>query len=120
MSRPASQVYKHYQRALSLWPKDELRPHVQFPDFVMRGIQKRLDPTTKAPLDPKRELAQLNALCSLAEDRYVKKFPTGHKILNPKSQPTYFKDLLREMEEAPSRTWLQNVSKKLTGMFRWE
>lgn len=113
----------------------------------MRGIEKRLDPATKTPLDPKKELAQLNALCSLAEDRYVKKvclspyflfflswfkktsganlgcypqFPTGHKILNPKSQPTYFKDLLREMEEAPNRTWLQNVSKKLTGMFRWE
>lgn len=42
------------------------------------------------------------------------------QILNPNSQPQYFQDLLRELEEAPSRSWLQNVSKRLTGMFRWE
>lgn len=46
--------------------------------------------------------------------------PARGKILNPQSQPTYFQDLLRELEEAPNRTWLQNVSKRLAGMFRWE
>ncbi|KAH7349626.1 hypothetical protein B0T11DRAFT_289578 [Plectosphaerella cucumerina] len=118
MARPASQISKHYQRALAMWPKDELRPHVQFAEFIQRGVDKRL----AAGTPDKKELQQLNALYSLAEDRYSKKYALAKtsNILNPQSQPTYFRDLLRELEEAPSRSWLQHMSKRLSGMFRWE
>lgn len=39
-------------------------------------------------------------------------------MLEPDSQPTYFEDLLREIEEAPKRTWLERVGKRLSGMIR--
>jgi hypothetical protein len=39
-------------------------------------------------------------------------------MLEPNSQPTYFEDLLREIEEAPKRTWLERVGKRLSGMIR--
>ncbi|EGY19230.1 uncharacterized protein VDAG_09564 [Verticillium dahliae VdLs.17] len=120
MARPASQALKHYQRALATWPKDELRPQVQFAEFLKRGVEKRLAAGAATPAAEQKELAQVNALYSLAEDRYAKRFPLGPKISKPQSQPTYFKDLLRELEEAPSRTWLQSMSKRLSGIFRWE
>lgn len=39
-------------------------------------------------------------------------------MLQPKSQPTYFEDLVREIEEAPKRTWLERLGKRLSGMIR--
>ena len=42
------------------------------------------------------------------------------KMLKPKSQPTYFEDLVTEIEEAPKRSWFQRLGKKITGMIRLE
>lgn len=39
-------------------------------------------------------------------------------MLQPKSQPTYFDDLVREIEEAPNRSWFGRLSKRLSGMIR--
>ena len=47
-------------------------------------------------------------------DRYKLKGP----MLEPKSQPTYFEDLVREIEEAPRRTWLERLGKRLPGIIR--
>lgn len=41
-------------------------------------------------------------------------------MLEPKSQPTYFADLIREIDEAPKRTWLERLGKRLSGMIRLE
>lgn len=41
-------------------------------------------------------------------------------MLEPKSQPTYFQDLVREIEEAPRRSWLERLGKRLSGMIRLE
>ncbi|KAL0940126.1 uncharacterized protein CTRU02_206735 [Colletotrichum truncatum] len=117
MARSTSQAYKHFQRALSLWPKDNLRPEVQFPEYAARGLEKRF---ANPAVDELKELKQANALYSLADDRFKKQFPLNGELLEPRSQPTYFNDLLRELEEAPTRGWLQNMSKKLSGMFRFQ
>ncbi|KAI8223163.1 hypothetical protein K4K54_006321 [Colletotrichum sp. SAR 10_86] len=111
------QAYKHFQRALALWPKDNLRPEVQFPEFAARGLERRF---ANPAVDELSELKQANALYALADDRFKKQFPLNGELLQPKSQPTYFNDLLRELEEAPTRGWLQNMSKKLSGMFRFQ
>lgn len=39
-------------------------------------------------------------------------------MLEPKSQPTYFEDLVREIEEAPKRSWFERLSKRISGMIR--
>lgn len=41
-------------------------------------------------------------------------------MLEPKSQPTYFEDLVREIDEAPNRSWLERLGKRLTGMIRFQ
>lgn len=41
-------------------------------------------------------------------------------MMEPKSQPTYFADLLQEIEEAPKRTWLGRLGKRLSGIIRLE
>ncbi|TDZ59677.1 hypothetical protein CTRI78_v005131 [Colletotrichum trifolii] len=115
MARSTSQAYKHFQRALSLWPKDNLRPEVQFPEFATRGLETRF---ANPAVDELKELRQANALYALADDRFKKQFPLNGELLEPKSQPDYFNNLLSEIEEAPTRGWLQNMSKKLSGMFR--
>ncbi|GKT82177.1 hypothetical protein Ct61P_00027 [Colletotrichum tofieldiae] len=80
-------------------------PETQFNEIIQRGIERRY--TTPNVVDEAKELKQVNALYALADDRF-------------KKRPTYFQDLLRELEEAPTRGWLQNVSKKLSGMFRFQ
>jgi hypothetical protein len=40
-------------------------------------------------------------------------------IFEPKSNPTYYKDLLKELEEAPNRSWLGRIAKRLGGMIRF-
>lgn len=44
--------------------------------------------------------------------------PMPTKMLEPKSNPTYYKDLLRELEEAPKRSWFGRIAKRLGGMIR--
>ncbi|WDK12995.1 hypothetical protein CGRA01v4_04276 [Colletotrichum graminicola] len=112
------QAYRHFRTALALWPKDNLRPETQFNEIIQRGIERRY--TAPNVVDEANELKQANALFALADDRFKKRFPLNGQLLKPASQPTYFQDLLRELEEAPTRGWLKNMSKKLSGMFRFE
>ncbi|MCJ1271847.1 hypothetical protein MMC22_011752 [Lobaria immixta] len=92
-------VYKHYQRVLTQWPVDLLRPEVSFQEVMRRRIDKRLLPSSpntpqqpqdkvrandalatpapSQPFDEKGELEQVNALYSLLENRYSKKVPAG-------------------------------------------
>ena len=86
-------VLKHYQRILTSWPVDKLRPEVSFQKALQRRIDLRLEessPTklpqdnivsngaqvsvpTPKPFDEKGELGQVNALYTLLENRYTKK-----------------------------------------------
>ncbi len=72
-------------RALSRWPKDNLRPECQFQDAMRRRLEKRFLPASSqtapkaaqavanSPLDEKLELEQANVLYSLLENRYARK-----------------------------------------------
>jgi hypothetical protein len=69
--------------------------------------------------DEETELAQANALYSLLEDRYVKEFPLPEALRAPASNPTYYDDLVTEMQEAPTRSWLGGVMKRIKGSLRF-
>jgi hypothetical protein len=88
-------IYKQYQRVLGRFPADILRPTVSFQDAMQRRIDKRFgvaskfvqEAASKVKVSPavneatvatseRDEVEQLNALCSLLENRYMKKvFP---------------------------------------------
>lgn len=64
-------IYKHYQRALARWPKDPLRPEIQFQDVLAKRLEKSF--AASAAVNEQKELKQLNALYTLLDDRYKTK-----------------------------------------------
>ncbi|PSS09087.1 hypothetical protein M430DRAFT_182766 [Amorphotheca resinae ATCC 22711] len=117
-----SLAYKHYLRALSRWPKDPLRPDCQFQDAMRHRIEQRLSPQKAAasPDAARAELEQVNALYSLLENRYSKKYALKGSLLTPASNPTHYTDLVRELDEAPKRNWWQQVTNKWKGLIRFK
>lgn len=64
------------------------------------------------------EVKQAQVLASLLENRYASKYPMPASLRNPKSNPTYYDDLIREMQEAPNRSWFGGVMKRFKGALR--
>ncbi|AEO67558.1 a64419c4-908b-4e83-b4b8-28d42b769a1d [Thermothielavioides terrestris] len=126
MSGAATSVAaNHFRGALSRWPKAVLRPELQLRDVLARRLEqgRPLAPATArrgaAATQEQADLRQANALCSLLENRYQNKYRAPPSIFEPKSNPTYYKDLLKELEEAPHRSWLGRIAKRLGGMIRF-
>lgn len=65
------------------------------------------------------ELEQANVLYSLLEGRYTKEYPLPKVLRNPASNPTHYDDLVKEMQEAPTRSWLGGVVKSIKGSLRF-
>lgn len=107
MANPA--VLKQFQKALGRWPQDILRPHANFTDVM----QKRI--ASKPPSE-----AETNALFTLLENRYSRKYPLSKSTTSPASDPEHYGRLLEELEEAPERTGLQRFMKRITGLVRWK
>ncbi|KAL9125873.1 MAG: hypothetical protein Q9217_004986 [Psora testacea] len=84
-------IYRHYQRILTSWPVDLLRPEVSLQKAIQRRADMRLKPSITPPqqnvvpneaqaatpiakpFDEKGELEQVNVLYSFLENRYTKK-----------------------------------------------
>jgi len=124
-------AYKHYLRALSRWPKDKLRPECQFQDAMRRRIDRRFLPASSpntpnaaqavanSAIDEKVELEQVNAIYSLLENRYSRKYPITGSLLKPASNPTHYTDLVKELEEAPDRSWFGRTVNRWKGFLRF-
>ncbi|KAI0402271.1 hypothetical protein F4802DRAFT_576529 [Xylaria palmicola] len=113
MSRQAISGQRHILRALGQWPRDTIRPEVQF----QAVLQKRFEQPGLAMPEEER-LRQANALYSLLENRYKRTYPITGSLLRPRSNPTYFADLLKELEEAPSRSFLDRLLLRIKGVVR--
>jgi len=68
--------------------------------------------------DETKEMEQVNALYNLLESKYVQEHPLPPTLRNPASSPTYYDDLMREMQEAPTRSWFGGFVKRIKGSFR--
>lgn len=120
---PSQLARDRYLAVLAHWPKDPLRPSCQLQDV----LRKRLDEQNKFPGvstgNPKDEQAQVNALASLLGNRYKTNYAPwgemGTNLYSPKSKPTYYKELMEDLEQAPTRSWLQRIGKRLGGMIRF-
>lgn len=63
--------------------------------------------------------ANLNALSSLLEDRFARRYPLAPRLRRPASNPEHYDNVIREFEEAPERDWLGRLGKKVKGLFRF-
>ncbi|KAM4055788.1 hypothetical protein HRG_008359 [Hirsutella rhossiliensis] len=107
-----------YADALAQWPKQDLRPDYQFQDVLRMVVDERFQ--SYKPSMEAEELLKARALQFLVQDKFRDRYKLMGPMLEPKSQPTYFQDLVREIEEAPRRTWLERLGKRLSGMIRLE
>ncbi|KAF2241996.1 hypothetical protein BU26DRAFT_524632 [Trematosphaeria pertusa] len=129
-----STIARHYTRLLSLWPKDLLRPNLPFTRTIeYRGApfgvkplsapDAKTDTIKAAPLanaDPKLELANINALYSLLENRYSKAYPMSPGVLKPASNPEHYDRLMEEIERAPNKSWLSAKLDEWKSKIRWQ
>lgn len=72
--------------------------------------------------EPNSSLSEssVNALYSLLNNRYSKRYPLPMKLRYPASDPEHYDAVAREFEEAPTRTWWERVQKRLSGMIRFQ
>ncbi|KAJ6443492.1 DNA-directed RNA polymerase III [Purpureocillium lavendulum] len=104
-----------YSDAFAKWPKQDLRPDYQLQDVLRRAVEERY--ASAKPSEPE-ELLKARALQFLVQNKFRDRYKLKGPMLEPKSQPTYFEDLVREIEEAPRRTWLERLGKRLSGIIR--
>ncbi|KAL3952906.1 hypothetical protein ACCO45_012849 [Purpureocillium lilacinum] len=104
-----------YSDAFAKWPKQDLRPDYQLQDILRRAVEDRY---ASAKTNEAEELLKARALQFLVQNKFRDRYKLKGPMLEPKSQPTYFEDLVREIEEAPRRTWLERLGKRLSGIIR--
>ncbi|OJJ02844.1 hypothetical protein ASPVEDRAFT_29388 [Aspergillus versicolor CBS 583.65] len=130
MARPAQTAQSRLTFLLKHWPADPIRPSSV---SVQTYLQSRLPQSQSQSPEPSQPAAtaaavptgtisesSINALTSLLEDRYAKRYPLPPKLRHPASNPDHYDDLIREFEEAPTRDILGRIKKKLGGLFRFQ
>ncbi|KAL4776343.1 hypothetical protein BDW60DRAFT_82319 [Aspergillus nidulans var. acristatus] len=111
------------------WPTDPIRPASV---SVQTYLQSRLSsqpqaqdssPSTTTAASAKASAipqSSLNALDSLLENRYAKRYPLSEKLRHPASNPDHYDNLLQEFEEAPNRDVIGRIRKRLSGLLRFK
>lgn len=127
-------VLKHWSRIIKQWPVDKVRPeHVHFQKIMQSRLNKLTSPTAAAaadaksndasvkapqPWDNQNELRQINALYALLENRFEKEDPIPARVRHPQSNPAHYDDLVRELDEAPNRSWVTSLWNRIRGSVR--
>lgn len=137
-SRPKAGV-KHWARIIQRWPVDKVRPgHVSFQTIMRQRLDKAtstpspsaaatsvkandalVSPEAPVKWDEAKELQQASVLYALLDDRFSKKYPLPAKLRQPTSRPTYYDDLVKEMQDAPHRSWFGRLVTRLRGSLRF-
>jgi cytochrome b pre-mRNA-processing protein 6 len=83
------------------------------------ALVSAVPPTSSTSWNEPHELLQTNALYSLLENRYATANPMPQILRRPSSNPEHYDILLRELEEAPGRSWLGGFVKRVKGALRF-
>ena len=51
-------------------------------------------------------------------DFILLQYPLSERMLKPASSPAYYDDLMKELDEAPNRSWFGRLVKKWSGFIR--
>ncbi|RHZ68782.1 hypothetical protein CDV55_106913 [Aspergillus turcosus] len=122
MSKPTlnpQTIQNRVSHLLKHWPTDSVRPASV---SVQTYLQSRLPSTQpQQQPSPKVEISEssLNALSSLLEDRYARRYPLPPKLRRPASNPDHYDNVVKEFEEAPGRDFWGRVGKRLRGLLRF-
>lgn len=92
--------------------------------------------TPLKPHDEQAQLQQVNVLYSFMENRYAKRvstscscsgrrnadqvqYPLSDGLMKPLSNPEYYENLVKELEEAPKRSFFGRLLNSWKGFVRW-
>ncbi|OOG00412.1 hypothetical protein ASPCADRAFT_502728 [Aspergillus carbonarius ITEM 5010] len=125
-SKPNPQaIQTRITHLLKHWPTDKVRPSsVSVQNYLQACLGQ---PTAEAQQKQQPEQVQqkvnineasLNALSSLLEDRYARRYPLSPRLRRPASNPDHYDNVIREFDEAPSRDWMGRLKKRLSGLLR--
>ncbi|KAK6497734.1 hypothetical protein TWF481_012137 [Arthrobotrys musiformis] len=122
----------------SLWPKDPLRPDVNFPNFLSTRLEadfgsssppEKFRPKVEDGLPPAIVVykdyplsdpeKQWGVMRGLVNNRYQKKYPVS-TLARPGFDPEYYARLVGELDQAPKRNWLTAYLNSWKGFIRWE
>lgn len=108
---------------LKHWPADPVRPAaVSIQTYLQHALGQKPDVPTKKNQPPPRQPviseSSADALQSLLDNRFARRYPIPKHIRYPASDPEHYDNLIREFEEAPNRDWLGRLRKRLSGMIR--
>lgn len=78
-----------------------------------------VSPAQPPVLDQDKELRQIKALDSLLKNKYTNTYPIPQSVRYPKSNPSHYNDIIKELEEAPTRTWSDALMKRIKGAIRF-
>ncbi|CAN8104674.1 unnamed protein product [Discula destructiva] len=115
------------RRALPHWPHDALRPTAQLGSVLQARLQQQ-PPSSSSPSIAVKPFTdqENNAILSLLTNKFAHKYAVPARredsmsggTMTPRSNPEYYKILMQDLEEVPSRTWLQRMGIKLKGFVR--
>lgn len=96
-----------------------MQKRIQGATSAVTSVEANEAPAKSATFEPRKEMRQLNALYSLLEDRFTKQYPVPGNLRHPASNPSHYDDLIRELEEAPGRSWFGSMAKRIKGSLRF-
>ncbi|KAL8406848.1 hypothetical protein RB596_005360 [Gaeumannomyces avenae] len=132
MSRNAAVT--HLRAALSRWPQDVLRPETQLPRALAPRLE-RLEQQQQQqqgaphaasasgaaiPTGEVQQLREANALLALLDNRFKNRYRVREQTFRPHSSPDYYDNLIRELDEAPTRSAWSRWMTRIKGMVRLE
>lgn len=77
-----------------------------------------VSPASPPVIDEKKELRQIKALDALLQNRFATTYPFPNSVRHPQSMPTHYDDLVKEMDEAPSRSRFTAFLNRIKGSLR--
>ena len=66
-----------------------------------------------------KELKQVAALDALLENKYASRFPMPSALRRPATNPDHYDNQVKELQEAPNRSWIDNLMKSIKGRLRF-
>ncbi|PYH89926.1 hypothetical protein BO71DRAFT_402644, partial [Aspergillus ellipticus CBS 707.79] len=126
-SKPNPQaIQTRISHLLKHWPVDTVRPSSVSVHTYLQACLSQANPESqpKQQKQPQQSppaninQSSLDALSSLLEDRYARRYPLSPRMRRPASDPDYYDNLIREFDEAPSRDWLGRLKKRMSGLLR--
>ncbi|WFD38168.1 acetylornithine transaminase [Malassezia japonica] len=96
MSGAAQDVRKALLKLAQTWPKDPLRPNLDFGEAIRRATEVELS-SGAARVNIAEARKSLAALERIRSSESLREYPTPRNVLHPASSPNYYGQLVEAM-----------------------